>query len=74
MAFGPEDERTARRDVRALEIVRVVVVPGIAAIGVRLVPGGPGGSDVLVTLVALSAAGTLILAGRRVVRLRQRGL
>lgn len=74
MAFEPEDEWTARRDVRAVEIVRVLVLLGIAAIGVRLVLGGLGGSDVLVTLVALCAAGTLVLAVRRVVQLRRKGL
>jgi len=60
-----------------VEIVRVLVLLGIAAIGVRLVLGGLGGlggSDVLVTLVALCAAGTLVLAVRRVVQLRRKGL
>lgn len=76
MAFEPEDERAARRDLRTVEIARVVTLLGITAVGLALVLslGGLGGSDILVTLVALSTAATLVLAVRRIVRLRRSGL
>jgi hypothetical protein len=76
MAFEPEDERAARRDMRTVEIARVLVLLGITALGLALVfsLGGIGGPDVVVALVAFAAAGTLVLAVRRIIRMRRSGL
>lgn len=72
----PEEERAARRDHRTVEIMRAIVLATITVVGVAVVlsVSGRWTSDVLVSLIGLAAAGTLLLAVRRVVRLRRDGL